>query len=87
MSDGFQLPPDAWHQAHHDDDRGRDADHVLHEVLHRAASIAARHETLELTKMRRAATLTVVVHVRWFVRNDLVDRKAAGRGFESQRAA
>jgi choline-sulfatase len=87
VSDSFELAPDPPHQPHHHDHGSRRADHVLHEVLHRAAAVAAGHETLELTGERGATPLAGVVHVGRFVGNHLVDREAGGRGFERERAA
>ena len=66
---------------------GRRADHVLHEVLHRAAAVSARKETFQLTRVRGTAPLPGVIHVRRLVRDDFIDREANGRGFEGQRPA
>ena len=44
-------------------------------------------QTLEPAFVRRAAALTAVVHVRRLVRDHLIDRQAAGGGFERQRSA
>ena len=47
MGDRFELAPDPRHQPHHHDHRRRRADHVLHEVLHRAAAVAVGDQALE----------------------------------------
>ena len=87
MGDRFELAPDPRHQPHHHDHGRRRADHVLHEVLHRAAAVSFREQALELTLVRGAAALAAVVHVGRFVRDHLVDGETAGRGFQRQRSA
>ena len=87
MCHGCELAPDPRHQPHQDDEGSGHADHILHEVLHRATAIAARDETFELAFVRVAAALTGIVHVGRLVCNDPVDRKVCGRRLEGQRAS
>ena len=87
MRDGLELAPNPGHQPHQDDERSGDANHVLHEVLHRAAAIATRHETFELPFERLTAALTGIVHVRRLVCDDLVDAKAGRSRLKGQRSS
>ena len=87
MGDRFELAPDPGHQAHHHHQWRRRPDHILHEILHRAAAVALGEQMLESDLVRRSAALTAVVHVWRFVRDHLIDRQATGGGFERERSA
>jgi hypothetical protein len=87
MGDGFEFAPNPRHQPHQHDERSGDANHVLHEVLHRATAISTRNETFELAFVRTAAPLTGIVHVRRLIRHDRVDAGFGSCGLEGQRSS
>ena len=87
MGNRLELAPDPRHQTQHHDNGRRRPDHVLHEVLHRAAAVSFCEQAPELTLVRGTATLASVVHVGRLVGDDARDRETAGGRFQRQRSA